>query len=279
MIIILICVIILIFIFILFNIFNYDFFTNNSENKYACLYAYYEKNEQYKDNLKYFLENAIIDDIDYYIIINGECSIKIPEKQNIQIIYRENVGFDFGAWNYCINNNLKKKYDYYVFLNTSVKGPYLNDPNTNWLQEYLKLFNNKDVKLVGSSINIYYNNESFFGPTKLLNIFKYNGPYSHIQSMFFILDSEGFDYLNDLGFFKEDFDDFKDLIAYKEIGMSQLILKKNWNINCILSKYRDHDYRKVKNNFNPTGCDPYWNGAYFGKSIDPYEVIFYKNNR
>ncbi len=259
--------------------FNRELFEEiNKDNKYVCIFAYYEKNESYKENLNYFLKNGIYDNIDYYIIINGKCTLNIPKKSNINIVYRENKGYDFGAWNYCVNNILNKSYDYYIFLNTSVRGPYL-DKNKNWLDEYLKLFNNKDVKLVGSSINIYYNNPSFFGETKLLEIYGNTGPYTHVQSMFFILNKEGFEYLKSKNFFKEDYEDFKDLVAYKEIGMSQLILRNNWNINCILSKYRDYDYRKVKHNFNPSGCDPYWNGAYFGKSIDPYEVIFYKNNR
>lgn len=259
------------------------FFINREKfyvkNKYVCMFAYYEKNEKYKENLNYFLQNGIYDNIDYYIIVNGTCSVKIPDKPNIKVIIRENKGYDFGAWNYCVNNVLKNPYDYYIFLNSSVRGPYLQDKKINWLNEYLKLFNHPDIKLVGSSINIYYNNPDFFDDQILFNTYGYSGPYSHVQSMFFILNTEGFEYLKNKKFFSKNYDDFKELVAYKEIGMSQLILKNNWNINCILSKYKDYDYRKVTSNFNPTGCDPYWEGSYFGKSIDPYEVIFYKNNR
>ena len=247
--------------------------------KCVCIYAYYEKDEKYKENLRYFLNNGILDNIDYYIVINGSCTVTIPERSNLIVINRENKGYDFGAWNFCINNFINKKYDYYIFLNTSVRGPYLNDNDTDWVKEFLKLFNNKDVKLVGTTINIYSNVGGYFDRTKLMNLSNHGGPYTHVQSMFFILDDESFNYLKKLDFFKQDFDNFKDLIENKEIGMSQLILKNNWNINCILPKYQNYDYRIVKQNFNPTGEDPCMRGSYFGKSIDPYEVIFFKNNR
>lgn len=248
-----------------------------TNNKYVCIYAYYEKNDNYKENLQYFLNNGIYDNIDYFIIVNGNCSINIPEKTNIKVIYRENKGYDFGAWNYCINNIIKRPYDYYIFLNSSVRGPYLKNKNINWLEEYLKLFNHVDVKLVGSSINIFDNDN--FENIDLFEIYRKNSPYTHVQSMFFILNNEGYEYLKNNDFFKKEYNDFKSIIAHKEIGMSQLILKNNWNINCILSKYRNYDYRKVNYNFNPSGFDPYWKKTYFGESIDPYEVIFYKNNR
>jgi hypothetical protein len=247
--------------------------------KCVCIYAYYEKDEKYKENFRYFLNNGILDNIDYYIVINGSCTVTIPERSNLIVINRENKGYDFGAWNYCINNFINKKYDYYIFLNTSVRGPYLNDNDTNWVKEFLKLFNTKDVKLVGTTISVFSNAGGYFDRTLLRNISNHNGPYTHVQSMFFILDDESFNYLKKLDFFKQDFYNFKDLIANKEIGMSQLILKNNWNINCILPKYQNYDYRIVKQNFNPTCEDPCMRGCYFGKSIDPYEAIFFKNNR
>lgn len=57
--------------------------------------------------------------------------------------------------------------------------------------------------------------------------------------------------------------------------MSQIILKNNWNINCILSKYTGYDYRLIKNNFNTTSEDPYYRDGYFGNTIKPEEVIFF----
>ena len=243
--------------------------------KCVCIFAYYEKNKKYQENLIYFLEKGILDQVDYYIVINGKCTVSIPDRSNITVIKRENNGFDFGAWNYCINNFINKQYDYYIFINSSVRGPYLKDKNTNWVGEFLKLFNTKDVKLVGTSINIYTNRGE---KDKIRNIFNHDGPYTHVQSMFFILDNESFNFLKNNDFFNKDYYNFNDLIINKEIGMSQYILKNNWNINCILSNYINYDYRLVNKNFNFSNENPYHSVGYFGKSINPYEVIFYKNN-
>lgn len=267
----LILIIFILFISILLNNIIINKETFNNDNKYVCMYAYYEKNDIYKNNLRIFLEKGYRYDIDYYIIINGTCTVEIPKKDNIVIINKENIGFDFGAWSHCIHKYLTKKYDYYIFLNTSVRGPYIN----NWLEEFLKLFN-KDVKLVGTSINIM--------PTNIYNYYDYDPPYTHVQSMFFILNREGFEYLNSLDFFNEEEINklnFMELILKKEINLSQLILKNNWNINCSLNKYKNFDYRIIKNNFNTTSYDgdPYYHGAYFGETIKPEEAIFFKINR
>ena len=66
-----------------------------------------------------------MDEVDYYFVINGDYSIIFPNKPNIKIYTRENKGYDFGAYSYIVHK--LKRYDYYFFMNTSVKGPYLNN--------------------------------------------------------------------------------------------------------------------------------------------------------
>ena len=124
-------------------------------NKLCCIYAYYEKTDSYKSNLEYFLKNAILDNVDYYIIINGNSTINIPSKFNIIVYKRPNIGFDFGAYSYAVSK-INKIYDYYFFLNTSVCGPYLRNNDKPWTSYFLDLFNkNLKTKLVGTTINIY----------------------------------------------------------------------------------------------------------------------------
>jgi hypothetical protein len=266
---------------------NYELFDSMS-NDYVCLYAYYEKNKQYKENLEMFLKKGILDEIDYYIIINGECTVNIPDRKNIKIINRPNQGYDFGAWSHCINHYINNEYKYYIFINSSVRGPFLKNPNKKWIHKFIKLFNTKDVKLVGTTINIL--EHDVVGNERFHTLFNKPPPYTHVQSMFFILDNDAFHFLLNKKFFNDektlnkikDFDTNilnNNIILYKEIGMSQLILNNNWNINCILSKYRNYDYRKIKKNFNPSSDDPYYKNKYFGKTIKPNDVIFFKINR
>jgi hypothetical protein len=200
----------------------------------------------YKNNLLYFLNNGIEQYIDYYIIINGDCSVDIPKKNNIKIIKRENIGFDFGAWGDVINNHINRDYDYYIFINTSVMGPYkykYKYNNKHWLDNFLDLFNTEDVKLVGTTINILdiesiYNDDPNIIP-----------PYTHVQSMFFIMNNKCLQFLKLQNFFNDDINNITDIswvIKNREIKMSKLILHNNWNINSILPEYKNLDYRLIK---------------------------------
>lgn len=248
-----------------------------SNNKNVCVYAYFEKNNQYKENLVFFLNNGgILDNVDYYIVVNGEDSIAFPQLDNVKIIRRKNSGFDFGAWQNVIKLYIKKKYDYYIFINSSVRGPYLT--NGIWLDKFIELFHTgPNVKMVGTTINVLESRE-----WNLEHIFK--EPHTHIQSMFFILNNEGFEYLDHSKEFDDenilnDITDIHYIIINKEIKISQMILNNGWNINCIASKYRDIDYRMITQNFNFSGYDPNHYYTYFGSTITPEDVIFYKITR
>ena len=244
-----------------------------SEN--ICLiYNYYEKDEKYKENLQYFLDNGILEEVDYYFVINGEYSIKFPNKPNIKIYNRENKGYDFGAYSYVIDKI--KEYDYYFFMNTSIKGPYLKD-NSKWYTKFLELFNN-NVHLVGTSINICTLPDVCIDQ----NTQKTVNP--HVQSMFFVLTKKFFNELKKENFFNENEINnmtYMELVRNKEVNMSQICISKGYNINCILSKYKNLDYLNIDKDINPSSeqGDPYFKGKYFGESIDPYEVIFFKKNR
>lgn len=215
--------------------------------------------------------------MDYYIVVNGPTTVKFPSRVNV--MYRENKGFDFGAYSACLDK-IVKRYDYYVFMNTSVRGPYedRHEPS-DWFDRFKILFT-KDTKLVGTSINIH----TYFSLDNI-KLFKHNGPYTHVQSMFFAMDRECFDFLKMSNFF-EPCDRYRtknDIIRNKEIMMSQLVLRNGWNINCILDGYRGKDYRVINTNFNASSerdyGDPYLVGNYFGDTIRPEQVVFYKTNR
>jgi hypothetical protein len=99
------------------------------------------------------------------------------------------------------------------------------------------------------------------------------------------MDHELFLYLLDtIHFFEEDDMkqmEFHEIIQEKEIGLSQITLNNNWNINSIMKEYRGLDYRILQEDINPTSTngDPYHSGAYFGNDVDPYDAIFFKISR
>jgi hypothetical protein len=252
-----------------------------------CIYAYYEKSEEYIDNFKYFLQNGLDTDMDYIIVINGNCSVDIKsyvkENTELTILQRENKGYDFGAYYHALVNKdvLNNPYKNYIFLNTSVKGPYLNNKhfdyinktiynNTNWYKIFTDMIK-EDVKLVGTTINIC--------TLKFNKLNEFKPPYTHVQTQFFGMDHECLSFLYDKIFaYKVDESNFYDLIELKEVRMTLLVLQNNWNINCPLSHYKDLDYRQIKNNFNPTSAngDSSFRNAYFGRTYNKYEVVFIK---
>jgi len=257
---------------------NNNYIQNNK--KICCLYVYYEKDIKYKYNFIYFLNNAILDEIDYYIIINGNSSVTIPQKYNIKVFYRENNGYDFGAYSHALKH-IDKIYDYYFFINTSVIGPCIFNNNKKWYNYFIELFN-KDIKIVGTAINIYKKHN--VANYNLINIYGKKNVFSHIQTMFFCIDDEYLNYLQNINFFYEEElinKDFNYIITHKEIGLSQIALNNNWNINCLLPNYKNLDYRRLNYDINITSRngDPYYNKSYFSKNIKKEDVIFYKMNR
>ena len=280
--------------------------------KILFLYAFYQKDLTYLQNLMYFIENGLNKHrntstltVHYIIVINGTMAFdlsKLISENNVKLITRENKDFDFGAYIHVLNdvardpsaywNMHPSEYDFSFYMNASVRGPFLPEYYSgHFLEPFLGLFTSQDVHLVGTTINVLdmqtnphsYEARMFH---KITNGEK--PPYTHVQSMFFGMDKECFSFLKNYGFWSLTKDenresvDFVKFIAEREIMMSFIVLKKaNWNISAILREYRGHDYRTVRHDFNQSSItgDPCFRGACFGRTIHPYEVIFIKTNR
>jgi len=65
--------------------------------KTAVVYHYYEANSKYKDNFVFFLNTAILDELDYFIYISGTCTANLIKRKNIKYRYIENKNNDFGG--------------------------------------------------------------------------------------------------------------------------------------------------------------------------------------
>lgn len=249
-------------------------------NNILILYCYYEKNEIYKNNLELFLKLGIYEECDYIFIINDKLSINIPKNKNIKIFYRENKDYDFGAYNYALKQINIDDYKYFFFLNTSIRGPFIPSYNNiKWYIPFINLLSN-DIKLVGTTINILNtdSNESRI----FKNITKFEKPYTHVQTQMFVMDNECLKFLLEKELFENNnYNNYIEFIAIKEILMSQLVLKNNWNISCIIPEYQNIDYRLLKNDINLSSIngDPNFSNACFNRTIHPYESIFIKINR
>ena len=250
------------------------------ELKNLILYCYFEKDIDYINNLKIFLKLGLYDECDYLFIINGKISIEIPEKNNIKVLYRKNEDYDFGAYNDALETIDINNYNYYFFINTSVRGPFIPSyVNIKWYEPFINLLID-DVKLVGTTINIL--NKDTNESRSFYNKTKFKKPYTHVQTQMFAMTQECLKFLIFSKLFSNyDYDNYGEFIAVKEILMSQLVLKNNWNISCIIPEYQNIDYRTLNNDFNfsSNNGDPNFVNCCFGRTVHPYESIFIKINR
>lgn len=248
--------------------------------KTICIYNYYEKDDTYKENLKFFLKNGLNDSSDFLFVVNGSSTVLFPRRNNLRVVYRKNEGYDFMAFSHGLNIINIHSYDYFIFVNTSVRGPYMKN-TANWQSVFTDMIN-KDVKLVGTTINIFCVKGGCHWPyeNKLAEL-GLEKPYTHVQSMMFAMDRECLYYLKDRIFLEKALHRFDHTILYKEIMMTQFVLNNNWNINCTAPLYKGYDYRELDYDINPTSrCgDSYYPGGYFGKTLIPDDVIFIKTNR
>jgi hypothetical protein len=252
-------------------------------NTKLLIYAYFEKDYSHIVNLKFFLKEGIKTDVDHMFVINGhQCSIQFPKTDNIKVLSRDNDDYDFGAYDYIINNcdNIDQ-YEYIFMANSTVRGPFLPPycRNMCWTKPFIDLLKG-DVKLVGTTIN--YHPEHSEQSISLYRAKGYEPPYPHVQSQFLALTKECYLYLKAKSFFNQDAQaDKNEFIGLREIYISQLVLKNGWNISCLIPEYQNIDYKTNVTDMNPNkhNGDPIYPNALLGRTIHPYEVIFIKTNR
>ncbi|QKF94528.1 GDP-fucose protein O-fucosyltransferase [Fadolivirus algeromassiliense] len=234
-------------------------------------YAYYETDKT-KFNLEFYSNIGIINDKRhlYIIVINGEnCSIKLPSHDNVIVLKRPNIGFDFGAHNHAINWAVEKygaelPFKYYIFMNCGVIGPFIPPSypkNLHWSTIFTSKITD-DIKLVGTTIScLGRTHGEFIGPK--------------VGGYFFTTDNIGLTLMLDKKDIFKDHDTKKDAIG-AEYKMTDVIMNAGYGIDCMLYKYQGIDW---KNKFywrHYEGIFPDRQGTYFGISIHPFEVIFHK---
>jgi len=218
-----------------------------------------------KKNLQYFLKKGVFDNNEvYYVIIPVKgYSTKIPVQDNIIVVEKDNVGYDFGAWATGLRHINTADFDYFIFINDTVRGPFLPRYVSNeqkWYVMFCNLINDK-VKLSGLSINYLPWNK------------KGN---KHVQSMIFCTDKIGLDILKPKIFNLScaEYDAIvkkskRDFIIKFEIGMSTTIIENGYDISALYVC----DIQKVE-----TG-DIWYNNKYYKSTMNPFEVMFVKTNR
>lgn len=235
-------------------------------NKLLVLYVFHI----YNDRVKHFIENAIFYDKNVdFIIISNDKNNKFSVPDYVKCLFRDNVGFDFGGWSDALLiDNLYKNYDNFIFVNSSVIGPFIPYYcKCKWTDIYVNGLQN-NVKLFGSTIN------TCMDPLNK----------SHVQSYIFSMNKTTLEYLINCEIFSitNYTKTFNDTIWKKEVLMSRKIIENNWNIGSLLPYYKDVDFTftsKSPSKYNIKFLDDIMYQPYLNTMWNVYELVFIKGNR
>ena len=244
-------------------------FNSKFKSKILITYVYYE-NSFSKKNLQFFVKNGIYQykNITYNIIIKGDkCSIKIPKLPNLFVYKTENEGRDFSGYADSLLQVDIQKFDYFIFLNDTIRGPFLPRfvSKKTWPYLFLSLLNEK-TKLVGSTINYF-------------DLGINNKDTKHVQSMNFATDLIGIKLLLNNNIFNKSKhklylkNSIQKYITELEVGMTKIILKNNFNIDCFQQKYNSSVTTENDNIQN----DGFSFTSFLSDSVHPLEIMFIKS--
>lgn len=250
-------------------------------NPNLVIYHYFEKDASYRDNFLHFLTFGVLAQLDYIFVISGNYTVDLPELPNVKFLYTQPKNSDFGGYAQLINEGLNiDSYNNIFFINSSVRGPFMPPYHRQpWYESFLNLMHG-DMGIVGTSICTL--KEGFRHSINYQSRFGGLPPYSHVQTMAYVLRKEVLARLIAEGFYQEDRDATKTLaIENYEIHLSQQVLKMGWNLGSLMPEFHGVDYRfpHVNPNLTSTVGDPNEVLGYFGRSAHPYETIFVKTNR
>jgi hypothetical protein len=236
----------------------------------TCIIFVYMHNDL---NVQYFKTVGVQPEKYQYIFVHNDVTRLTSEikrtADNIIEIERPNISQDIGAYGAAIKylqvNELIDSFDYYVFLNSTVRGPFVPSYIQDWVEEFISPIRKSNVYLAGTSINLHE-----ISP--------------HVQSMAMCMRRELLHLciahnkfpLNDESIPKQK------LITDTEIGISKLTLENGYNIDTHISCLRNMNWVQIyhdKVKFKTNVSDLCYNNGCFSRTLHPYEVIFIKTNR
>jgi hypothetical protein len=237
-----------------------------SPTRTLVVYVYGKTHGLAEENLAFFIRTAVhhSHDADYYFILQQINNITFNETKlpllpsNAHYIQHENKCYDIGTIGWFLSRDIidRTKYKYFIFLNSSIRGPFIVSyyENIIWYTIFTRRLNDH-IKLVGSTINCEV--------------------FPHVQSYFWALDVKGLNLLLNNSSVFACHSNMMDTIYNGEIGASQIILNSGFGIDSLMKKYQNMDFGLASNRNCNNGTNPTFVGV-DGISLDPFEVVFVK---
>jgi len=222
----------------------------SNTGKTLVMYNYYESMKA-KQNLRFFLDHGVHErsDTDFLLVSQSHVCMDLPSQRNFGVIFRNNTCFDLGAHKEVVTRyNLDSKYQKFILLNGSVRGPFMPNWSTDcWTDAFTRRLNDT-VKLVGPTFNC----------RDSLDQHK-----PHLQSMILATDRIGLRIL--LGNFRC-FERKIDAIAEAELTNYPSIVGAGFDVHVFMDQFQ-LDRTDVSH------CD---HGV--PRKVHPFEVIFIKTS-
>lgn len=243
--------------------------------KTLVLFVFHDLNERVYS----FFNNCIFEDdnVDFIIISNNTSNVfELPSY--VKVLKRDNIGFDFGGWSDALlTDELYKNYDYFIFANSSIIGPFLSPAfNEIWTNIYINGLQENNIKIFGSTIN------------------SCGDPYnkSYVQSYIFSMNNSTLLLLIERQIFTLDnyANTMAEIIENKEMLMSRIIIENGGNIGSLLQCQRNIDYTfsnpiqneelsKSRFALNVVELYDVMNTKYYNRLWNEYDLVFIKGDR
>lgn len=197
---------------------------------------------------------------------------------NLQVIWRENTGFDFCSWREALADALPRplkhdpaRFSWFVLLNGSVRGPLLpaHWPRARaWPDAFVSLLRESGARLAGTTINCDRSRR-----------------WLHVQSMVLAFGARDLALVLDSA---TCFEDMESTVYRNEYGLSQAFLRDGANLAVLQLAWRGADFRDAARTDATCGAlgryDVYYPddvniGGPAGAVFDPLELLFFKTNR
>lgn len=273
------------------------------------------------ENLKFFVEHGVRSASDYNVAIPNHIFVLVCQgvpapafvpRDLIVVLERDNSGFDFEAWYHGVHAALLKMgslpdmaeeeafrtlrnaalwiplvfkhFRYFLFINSSVRGPYLpvwfHNLGVSWTKSFTGGLD-AETKLVGTTMNRC-------GRIGHFQSLPLTCSATHVQSMVFATDQDGLQLLfvgarGHVPLFRDrNQHGYQATIDELEIGMSKLIVDAGYRISAVSMSeraMRPLDQQSESNGGFGLHGDLQFENMYFGTSLNPLETLFWKSNR
>jgi hypothetical protein len=295
-------------------------------------YAYYEKDAIQLSNFEYFLAVGshyplLHSNMHWVFVVSGEKCSPCPglysgmsEREGADLtaigikeasfnskftllVRSENVGMDLGAHNATLEwlsyRGTLGRYKYFIFLNSSVKGPFLpawTPPEWHWTAAYLAAFQppptaiqsgHSSAALLPGFRSIGSNGPPVHAVSSSLVCLPPDdaaGPGPRIESWAFALDQDGLAAAVEYDVFvlrgcKLCKEENRGVVVGGEYGITKAMFESGYNIATLMSRYaRGIDWTDQRHWSCNDNVHPSRSGLYDGISMHPYETVFIKSS-